>query len=117
MKMASLNSEQFFPSRSSLKDATAHRRDQEIYTYNVPSPFRKLTPVERPIIGKLKQAWFNTRIHTYYESDLKTGQKIAKQRELPSLKALGKDGFCRWRFCETRLLDQLLLVRLIYYYK
>jgi hypothetical protein len=65
------------------------------------------------IIGKLKQSWLNPRIHLYYETDSKTGQKVEKKQELPSFKALGRDGLCRLLFYETRLLYQLLIKQLI----
>ncbi|MGV2389706.1 MAG UNVERIFIED_CONTAM: hypothetical protein LVR29_19950 [Microcystis novacekii LVE1205-3] len=59
------------------------------------------------IIAKLKDSWLNSRNHTYFARDEKTGQKIAVNQELPSFKALGKDELCRLLFYETRLLYQL----------
>jgi hypothetical protein len=69
---------------------------------------------ETEIIAKLKASWLNSRIHTYCELNLKTGRRIQKERELPSFKALGKDGLCRLLFYETRLLYQLLIERVIH---
>jgi hypothetical protein len=66
------------------------------------------------IIAKLKDSWLNSRNHTYFAGDEKTGQKIAVNQELPSFKALGKDGlFVACCFFETRLLYQLLTDNLL----
>ncbi|MGV2390653.1 MAG UNVERIFIED_CONTAM: hypothetical protein LVR29_27800 [Microcystis novacekii LVE1205-3] len=65
------------------------------------------------IIAKLKDSWLNSRNHTYFAGDEKTGQKIAVNQELPSFKALGKDELCRLLFYETRLLYQLLTDNLL----
>jgi hypothetical protein len=70
-------------------------------------------PTLTEIIGKLKQSWLYPRIHLYYGTDVKTGQKVQKKQELPSFKALGRDSFCCLLFYETRLLYQLLLKHLI----
>ncbi|MFM2378165.1 MAG: hypothetical protein RLZZ143_741, partial [Cyanobacteriota bacterium] len=48
---------------------------------------------------------------SYY--DREKGEKIEKKKELPSFKALGKDGLCRLLFDETRLLYQLLTANLV----
>ncbi len=69
-------------------------------------------PAKTEIIGKLKNAGQNSRTHTYYKRDDQTGQKIEINLDLPSLKALGKDGLCRLLFYETRLLYQLLTANL-----
>jgi hypothetical protein len=71
-------------------------------------------PANTEIIAKLKQSWLYPRVHLYYETDVNTGQKVQKKQELPSFKALGKDGLCRLLFYETRLLYQLLLKQLIW---
>lgn len=68
-------------------------------------------PAKTEIIGKLKHSWLNTRIHVYY--DYQNGRRIEKRKELPSFKALGKDGLCRLLFYETRLLYQLLTDNLV----
>jgi hypothetical protein len=68
-------------------------------------------PAKTEIIGKLKHSWLNPRIHIY--SDTENGQRIEKKKELPSFKALGKDGLCRLLFYETRLLYQLLTDNLL----
>ncbi|REJ50765.1 MAG: hypothetical protein DWQ51_14980 [Microcystis wesenbergii TW10] len=68
-------------------------------------------PAKTQIVGKLKHSWFNPRIHIY--CDLENGQRIEKKKELPSFKALGKDGLCRLLFYETRLLYQLLTENLV----
>ncbi|TRV08960.1 MAG: hypothetical protein EWV41_09665 [Microcystis wesenbergii Mw_MB_S_20031200_S109] len=64
-------------------------------------------------MAKLKNSWLNPRKHTYFIRDKKTGQKIEVIQELPSFKALGKDGLCRLLFYETRLLYQLLTDNLV----
>lgn len=58
---------------------------------------------------KLKNAWFNPRSHEFTVINEKTGKKERKSQELPSFKALGKDGICRLLFYETRLLYQELI--------
>ena len=68
-------------------------------------------PAKTEIIGKLKHSWLNPRIHIYYDHE--NGQRIEKRKELPSFKALGKDGLCRLLFYETRLLYQLLTDNLL----
>jgi hypothetical protein len=68
-------------------------------------------PAKTEIIGKLKHSWLNPRIHIYYDHE--NGQRIEKRKELPSFKALGKDGLCRLLFYETRLLYQLLTDNLV----
>jgi hypothetical protein len=47
------------------------------------------------------------------QKDDKTGQKIEINDDLPSLKALGKDGLCRLLFYDIRLLYQLLTANLL----
>ncbi|MBD2116033.1 hypothetical protein H6F40_04060 [Microcystis wesenbergii FACHB-1339] len=68
-------------------------------------------PAKTEILGKLKDSWFNPRIHIYYDHE--NCQRIKKRKELPSFKALGKDGLCRLLFYETRLLYQLLTENLV----
>ena len=68
-------------------------------------------PAKTEIIGKLKHSWLNPRIHLYYDHE--NGQRIEKRKELPSFKALGKDGLCRLLFYETRLLYRLLTSNLV----
>ncbi len=68
-------------------------------------------PAKTEIIGKLKHSWLNPRIHLYYDHE--NGQRIQKRKELPSFKALGKDGLCPLLFYETRLLYQLLTDNLV----
>ena len=68
-------------------------------------------PAKTEIIVKLKHSWLNPRIHLYYDHE--NGQRIEKRKELPSFKALGKDGLCRLLFYETRLLYQLLTDNLV----
>jgi hypothetical protein len=68
-------------------------------------------PAKTEIMAKLKHSWLNPRIHSYY--DYENGQRIEKKKELPSFKALGKDGLCRLLFYETRLLYQLLTANLV----
>jgi hypothetical protein len=68
-------------------------------------------PAKTEIIGKLKHSWLNPRIHLYYDHE--KGQRIEKRKELPSFKALGKDGLCRLLFYETRLLYRLLTSNLV----
>jgi hypothetical protein len=68
-------------------------------------------PAKTEIIGKLKHSWLNPRIHIYYDHE--NGQRIEKRKELPSFKALGKDGLCRLLFYETRLLYRLLTSNLV----
>ncbi|TRU68494.1 MAG: hypothetical protein EWV55_23485 [Microcystis viridis Mv_BB_P_19951000_S69] len=58
-------------------------------------------PAKTEIVGKLKHSWLNPRIH------------LEKKKELPSFKALGKDGLCRLLFYETRLLYRLLTDNLV----
>ncbi|TRU73232.1 MAG: hypothetical protein EWV77_12250 [Microcystis viridis Mv_BB_P_19951000_S68D] len=55
-------------------------------------------PAKTEIVGKLKHSWLNPR---------------EKKKELPSFKALGKDGLCRLLFYETRLLYRLLTDNLV----
>jgi hypothetical protein len=61
-------------------------------------------PAKTEIMAKLKHSWLNPRIHSYYDYE---------KKELPSFKALGKDGLCRLLFYETRLLYQLLTANLV----
>ena len=68
-------------------------------------------PAKTEIISKLKHSWLNPRLHVYYDHE--NGQRIEKKKELPSFKALGKDGLCRLLFYETRLLYQLLTRNLV----
>jgi hypothetical protein len=68
-------------------------------------------PAKTEIVGKLKHSWLNPRIHLYYDPE--NGQRIEKKKELPSFKALGKDGLCRLLFYETRLLYRLLTDNLV----
>jgi len=68
-------------------------------------------PAKTEVIGKLKHSWLNPWIHIYYDTE--NGQTIEKKKELPSFKALGKDGLCRLLFYETRLLYQLLTRNLV----
>ncbi|GCA81915.1 hypothetical protein MiTs_03934 [Microcystis aeruginosa NIES-2521] len=70
-------------------------------------------PAKTEIIAKLKNSWLNSRNHTYFTRNEKTGLKIEVTQELPSFKALGKDGLCRLLFYETRLLYQLLINNLV----
>lgn len=70
-------------------------------------------PAKTEIIAILKKSWFNARIHTYHELNAQTGQRVEIKQELPSFKALGKDGLCRLLFYETRLLYHLLIKQLI----
>ncbi|GBF52840.1 hypothetical protein N0824_00689 [Microcystis sp. 0824] len=70
-------------------------------------------PFKTEIIAKIKNYWLNYRNHTYFTRNEKTGQKIEVSQELPSFKALGKDGLCRLLFYETRLLYQLLTNNLV----
>lgn len=68
-------------------------------------------PAKTEIIGKLKHSWLNPRLHVYFDDE--NGQRIEKKKELPSFKALGKNGLCRLLFYETRLLYQLLTDNLV----
>jgi len=70
-------------------------------------------PAKTEIIAKLKNSWLNSRNHAYFTRNDKTGQKTEVPQELPSFKALGKDGLCRLLFYETRLLYQLLTNNLV----
>ncbi|GCL45767.1 hypothetical protein NIES3787_14530 [Microcystis aeruginosa NIES-3787] len=70
-------------------------------------------PAKTKIIAKLKNSWFNSRNHTYFTRNEKTGLKIEVTQEIPSFKALGKDGLCRLLFYEIRLLYQLLTRNLL----
>jgi hypothetical protein len=70
-------------------------------------------PAKTEIMTKLKNSWLNPRKHTYSIRNEKTGQKTQVTQELPSFKALGKDGLCRLLFYETRLLYQLLTANLV----
>ncbi|CCI02142.1 IS110 family transposase [Microcystis aeruginosa] len=70
-------------------------------------------PAKTEIMTKLKNSWLNPRKHTYFICNEKTGQKTQVTQELPSFKALGKDGLCRLLFYETRLLYQLLTQNLV----
>ncbi|MBC1197863.1 hypothetical protein H0901_22075 [Microcystis aeruginosa BLCCF158] len=70
-------------------------------------------PAKTETMTKLKDSWLNPRNHTYFTRNEKTGQKIEVIQELPSFKALGKDGLCRLLFYETRLLYQLLTDNLV----
>jgi hypothetical protein len=70
-------------------------------------------PAKTEIMTKLKNSWLNPRKHTYFTRNEKTGLKIEVTQELPSFKALGKDGLCRLLFYETRLLYQLLTQNLV----
>jgi len=70
-------------------------------------------PAKTEIMTKLKNSWLNPRTHTYCTCNEKTGEKIEVIQELPSFKALGKDGLCRLLFYETRLLYQLLTRNLL----
>ncbi|GEA28845.1 hypothetical protein MiAbW_03426 [Microcystis aeruginosa NIES-4325] len=70
-------------------------------------------PAKTEIIAKLKNSWLNPRSHSYFTQNEKTGQKTKVTQELPSFKALGKDGLCRLLFYETRLLYRLLTGNLV----
>ncbi|WP_260441908.1 hypothetical protein [Microcystis aeruginosa] len=70
-------------------------------------------PAKTETMAKLKKSWLNSKNHTYFARNEKTGQKIEVTQELPSFKALGKDGLCRLLFYETRLLYQLLTDNLV----
>jgi hypothetical protein len=70
-------------------------------------------PAKTETMVKLKNSWLNPRKHTYFTRNEKTRKKIKVTQELPSFKALGKDGLCRLLFYETRLLYQLLTHNLV----
>ena len=70
-------------------------------------------PAKTEIMTKLKNSWLNLRKHTYCTRNEQTGEKIEVIQELPSFKALGKDGLCRLLFYETQLLYQLLTRNLL----